>query len=102
MIRACRHFRRFPSLAETLRRPTLSVVRFSAIFEQCDLEYADFLVYDRWGELIFQGYEPTEQWDGLTLNGTEAMSDVYVYVLHYKRRDQSQEQFEKGQVTLLR
>ncbi|MEO6038478.1 MAG: gliding motility-associated C-terminal domain-containing protein, partial [Saprospiraceae bacterium] len=76
--------------------------RFSAIFEQCDLEYADFLVYDRWGELIFQGYEATQQWDGLTLNGTEAMSDVYVYVLHYKRRDQGQEQFEKGQVTLLR
>ncbi len=76
--------------------------RFSAIFEQCDLEFADFFVYDRWGELIFQSYEPTEQWDGLTLNGTVAMSDVYTYTLRYKRRDQRQEQFEKGQVTLLR
>ena len=76
--------------------------RFSAIFEQCDLAFADFFIYDRWGELIFQSYEPTEQWDGLTLNGTVAVSDVYIYTLRYKRRDQSQEQFEKGQVTLLR
>ena len=76
--------------------------RFSAIFEQCDVEYVDFLVYDRWGELVFQGYEPTEQWDGLTLNGTEAQSDVYVYTLRYKRSDQREEHFEKGEVILLR
>ncbi len=76
--------------------------RFSAIFDQCDIELVDFLVYDRWGELVFQGYETTQQWDGLTLNGTDAQSDVYVYTLRYKRRDQSQVQFEKGEVVLLR
>ena len=76
--------------------------RFSAIFDQCDVEFTDFRVYARWGELVFQGYEAIEQWDGLTLNGTLAQSDVYAYTLRYKRRDQSQEHFEKGQVTLLR
>ncbi len=76
--------------------------RYSAIFDQCDVESIDFLVYDRWGELIFQGYEATQQWDGLNLNGAEAPSDVYVYTLRYQRRDQSEQQFEKGQITLLR
>ncbi len=76
--------------------------RFSPIFDQCDIEFADFFIYDRWGELVFQSYNPAEQWDGLTLNGTLSQPDVYTYTLLYKRRDQSQEQFEKGQVTLLR
>ena len=76
--------------------------RFSAIFEQCAIEFADFFIYNRWGELVFQSYNPAEQWDGLTLNGTISQPDVYAYTLRYKRRDQSQEQFEKGQVTLLR
>lgn len=76
--------------------------KFGVILKYCDVQILEFTVYSRWGELMFQALEDTDRWDGTTLNGTEAPSDVYVYVTRYKVADETEEKFEKGEVTLLR
>jgi len=75
---------------------------FGVKLKYCDVQILEFTVYSRWGELMFQAYETTDRWDGTTLNGTEAPSDVYVYVTRYKVADEEVEKSEKGNVTLLR
>ena len=43
------------------------------------LEY-EFYVFNRWGELIFESYYPSEGWDG-TYKGVMAQQDAYVWKL---------------------
>jgi len=76
--------------------------KFGVILKYCDVQILEFSVYSRWGELMFQAIESTDRWDGTTLNGTEAPSDVYIYVTRYKVADEEEEKSEKGNVTLLR
>lgn len=76
--------------------------RFGVTLQYCEVQILEFSIYSRWGELMFQAQEATDRWDGTTLNGTEAPSDVYVYVARYKVADETDERFEKGDVTLLR
>lgn len=76
--------------------------KFGVILNYCEVEILEFNVYSRWGELMFQAIKSTDRWDGTTLNGTEAPSDVYVYVTRYKVADETEEKFEKGEVSLLR
>lgn len=75
---------------------------FGVKLRYCEVEILEFSVYSRWGELMFQAQEPTDRWDGTTMNGTEAPSDVYVYVTRYKVADEEVEKSEKGSVALLR
>lgn len=75
---------------------------FGVILKYCDVEILEFSVYSRWGELMFQAIRSTDRWDGTTMNGTEAPSDVYVYVTRYKVADETEEKSQKGDVTLLR
>ena len=76
--------------------------QFGVILKYCEVEILEFSVYSRWGELMFQAVRPTDRWDGTTMNGTEAPSDIYVYVTRYKVADETEEKFEKGEVALLR
>jgi gliding motility-associated-like protein len=40
------------------------------------------LIFDRWGNLIFQSISLNNHWDGKANNGKEmAQEDVYVYVI---------------------
>ncbi len=55
-----------------------------------------FLIYDRWGRVVFETNNPyTEFWDA-TIEGKPAKEDVYVYML--KRGSEIQ----RGQITLIR
>ncbi|MFN4081794.1 MAG: gliding motility-associated C-terminal domain-containing protein [Saprospiraceae bacterium] len=74
---------------------------FSPLLSDCDVDYAELNVYSRWGELVFQGLETADRWDGL-INGRPAASDLYVFTFRYKLLDEMQERFETGQVYLLR
>ena len=59
-----------------------------------------FRIYDRWGALIFQTSDPTQQWDG-TYNNTPEPPDVYVWEVDgYCASGVSIK--KKGNVTLLR
>ncbi len=75
---------------------------FSPVLQGCDVEFLEFSVYSRWGELMYQGFSAGDRWDGMTLNGTEAPSDVYVYTARYKFAADAEEKTEKGDITLLR
>jgi gliding motility-associated-like protein len=57
-------------------------------------------VYNRWGDLVFEGLNPDDAWNG-EVNGLPAPADVYVWWARYQLPDQS-EVLEKGDVTLLR
>lgn len=76
--------------------------RFSPVLGSCDLEVLELRIYARWGELVFQGFNNTETWDGLTLNGTDAAGDVYAYTLEYRLPNEQQIRQLKGEVTLIR
>ncbi|MDQ3110504.1 MAG: PKD domain-containing protein [Bacteroidota bacterium] len=42
----------------------------------------DFLIFDRWGNKIFETQDPSKGWDGVLSGGTKAQIDVYVYKIY--------------------
>jgi gliding motility-associated-like protein len=42
----------------------------------------DFLVFDRWGNKIFESEDPAVGWDGRLASGTKAQIDVYIYKIY--------------------
>ena len=65
-----------------------------------DVTVVSMEVYNRWGEKVFTSEEPNAKWDG-RVDGDEAPSDVYVYVIKWRRGDGALE-VAHGDVTLLR
>lgn len=59
-----------------------------------------FVVFDRWGEKVFEATERTEKWDG-TFKGKALNSAVFVYILDVIFCDDI-EYREKGNITLVR
>lgn len=59
-----------------------------------------FLIYNRWGELIFESYDPEFSWDG-TYGGSMVKDDVYVYKCFITDLTGYKQLFE-GFVTVLR
>ncbi len=61
-----------------------------------------FKVYNRFGQLVYDGDNlPNNGWDG-TFNGVTQARDVYIYVLEYEIGGFFQTKTVRGQVTLLR
>jgi gliding motility-associated-like protein len=58
-------------------------------------------IYSRWGEKIFESSEPQAAWDG-RIDGKEAPSEVYVYLVWWRTADGALQPLERGDVTLLR
>ncbi len=75
--------------------------KFSPVFKGCTVEFLEMNIYSRWGELVFQGIYPNELWDGKNLNGWDAHSDVYYYVVSFKVKGGDLER-RNGQLTLIR
>lgn len=65
-----------------------------------NVESFRFEIYNRWGELMFATSEPGKGWDGKQRNG-HALTDTYVYKLHYVNFDHIA-QVSEGNFTLLR
>lgn len=65
-----------------------------------DVTVESMEVYNRWGEKVFTSTEGNARWDG-RVDGNEAPSDVYVYVIKWRRGDGALE-VAHGDVTLLR
>jgi len=59
-----------------------------------------FSVFDRWGALIFQTYNPDTGWDG-TFKGEACKSDVYAWLISITSNDGRHKEL-KGHVTLYR
>jgi gliding motility-associated-like protein len=64
------------------------------------------LIFDRWGELVFESYDPMVGWDG-TFRGKECNPGVFVYYVDvaYDRdigKPDNMEEYRKGSITLIR
>jgi large repetitive protein len=60
------------------------------------------LLFDRWGNMIFESDDLYEGWDGRANGGTEiAQQDVYVYKVFIKDFEGKQHKYT-GSVTLLK
>ncbi|MDW8229198.1 MAG: gliding motility-associated C-terminal domain-containing protein [Saprospiraceae bacterium] len=71
---------------------------------RCPADPYRFVIYNRWGQKVFESLQSGEGWDG-TQNGAPAPSDVYVWVLELRdRRDDGQlvSEILRGEVVLLR
>ncbi len=44
-------------------------------------------IYDRWGVLVYEWFDPTVGWDGKTKSGMDATDGTYYYVLHAEGAD---------------
>lgn len=59
------------------------------------------IIYNRWGELVFQSESPEHQWDG-TYMDTQAPEGSYVYELLVQNEQGNDFHKQTGSVTLLR
>ena len=60
----------------------------------------EFLIFNRWGQTVFNGVESVKGWDGRFLNREQAQ-DTYIYFLRYQLPGQ-QERLLKGDFILIR
>ena len=65
------------------------------------IELVDLVIYNRWGEMVFQATDQSQCWDG-KYKGEELPSDVFGYVLNVKCFGEEVEFFKKGNISLLR
>ena len=73
---------------------------FNAVFVGDVFDSYHLQIYNRWGKLIFESFDPTLGWDGQQEN-TLSPSDVFAYVFTYELTN-GQSGILKGDVTLLR
>jgi len=71
----------------------------------CDQIIADYrmIIYDRWGETVYDTYEYNAPWDG-TINGLPMPTDVFMYWVQYEIVDGENRQYfkEAKDFTLIR
>jgi gliding motility-associated-like protein len=68
----------------------------------CEALNYHLLIFNRWGDLIWESYDQDEKWDG-TYKGNEVPEGVYFYLLVYDYNTGELQHMEKrGSVTLFR
>jgi gliding motility-associated-like protein len=72
---------------------------FQPVFD-CPLDRYQLVVFNRWGETVFESSSAEKGWNGM-LSGRKAAVGAYVYVLQYKLFDGSEHQL-RGLLNLLR
>ena len=66
-----------------------------------DAQNYHFLIYNRWGELIFESNNPAIGWDG-TYGNKLLMNDSYTWKLQFKEKMTEKEHYLTGHVNLLK
>jgi gliding motility-associated-like protein len=64
-------------------------------------ENLKFMIYNRWGNLVFSSSNWKQGWDG-TFKGSPLATGVYVWMLSYTERDSKLSRQQKGTVLLIR
>jgi gliding motility-associated-like protein len=67
----------------------------------CKTEWIELKIYDRWGELVFSSGSINMGWNGI-YKGNPAPVDEYIWTLHSKMPNVTEEIHKKGSVTLVR
>ena len=70
-------------------------------FESYGIKDLNAIIYNRWGDKIYEILSPDDSWDGVSLNGLDVPEGVYFYVLNATGQDGTPYK-EKGSVTLYR
>ena len=67
-------------------------------------DYYNFhmMIFDRWGELIFETYDVLSGWDGTYLNGTIVQDGTYIWAVEFGLLDSDKIVTRKGHVTVLK
>jgi gliding motility-associated-like protein len=73
--------------------------KLSLIVKSEKINIVDFVLYNRWGHIVYNYYDDKEGWNGL-YKGDDAPVGVYNYSLKYKCKGQNYT--KSGNVTLLR
>ena len=74
---------------------------FKALVNGHDVNTFELLIFNRWGELIFQSEDPTIAWDGRH-KGLDSPEDVYVWKIKVKQLSNRKLHEFIGHVSLLR
>ena len=80
--------------------PNGDLVNDKFIVEQKDIEEYHLMIFNRWGEKVFETYTSGDNWDGKH-KGSESPAGVYIYIIDTKSNFGIEKVF-KGDVTLLR
>lgn len=66
-----------------------------------DMNSYQLLIYNRWGELIFESYDPLTGWDG-TYAGALCMNGIYTWQIQFKSQYTDERYVYNGHVQLIR
>jgi gliding motility-associated-like protein len=69
--------------------------------EGFDLYNYNLLIFNRWGEVLFESNNAKVGWDG-TYGGEMCMSGTYIYQISFKEIDKDKRQIIRGSIHLLR
>ncbi len=61
----------------------------------------NLLIYDRWGEIIFETTKPNDKWDGTIKGKEKANAEVYTFKIYYKDKS-GLSHTQTGNFTLIR
>jgi gliding motility-associated-like protein len=71
---------------------------FTAGFDPYDFH---LLVYNRWGETVWESWNVTERWDG-TYNGSVVQDGIYNWVVWFGDKYNDARYSDRGHITILR
>jgi gliding motility-associated-like protein len=66
-----------------------------------DFENFYLVLYNRWGEIVWESYDPKASWDG-TYNARIVPNGTYIWKITYKERDNDGRKFHTGYINVLR
>ncbi|MBM3451646.1 MAG: gliding motility-associated C-terminal domain-containing protein, partial [Bacteroidetes bacterium] len=66
-----------------------------------DFENFQLVVYNRWGELIWESKDANQLWDG-TYNGSIVQNGIYIWKISFKEKDNDGKKFYTGTVSVLK
>ena len=68
----------------------------------CEFDEYHIVIYNRWGQLLFESFDQNEKWDGKYKN-REVAEGVYFYLITYKHLLSSdKERYRSGSITIIR
>ncbi len=75
---------------------------FEPVFTEGYVEDSYHLrIYNRWGEIVFESFDPKSGWDG-TYGGKLAKEDIYVWIIEFTEKGKNEKRQITGHVNLMK
>lgn len=69
--------------------------------EGFDINGFEFLVFNRWGNVVWESQDPNGRWDG-TYNGKKCNDGVYIWKIQFNVFDNDSKILDHGHLTIIR